>query len=195
MATASKITLMSTDDYLANELKSDVKHEYIDGQVYAMAGAHSNHNRLTATLVRKIGNHLDGTHCQPYASDMKVKVGTKFFYPDVLVDCSNINGYFTENPKLIIEVLSKSTRRTDKTIKLMAYTQIPSLEEYVLIDQDMVEIEVLQRNEGWIPKSYYLGDNVTFDSIGLTLSVEVIYERVQNSDMAEWLATQNNTLS
>jgi len=126
---------------------------------------------------------------------MKVKVGTKFFYPDVLVDCSNINGYFTENPKLIIEVLSKSTRRTDKTIKLMAYTQIPSLEEYVLIDQDMVEIEVLQRNEGWIPKSYYLGDNVTFDSIGLTLSVEVIYERVQNSDMAEWLATQNNTLS
>lgn len=195
MATASKITLISTDDYLANELKSDVKHEYIDGQVYAMAGAHSNHNRITATLVRKIGNHLDGKPCQPYASDMKVKIGTKFFYPDVLVDCSDINGYFTENPKLIIEVLSKSTRRTDKTIKLMAYTQIPSLEEYVLIDQDMVEIEVLQRNAGWIPKSYYLGDNVTFDSIGLTLSVEVIYERVQNSDMAEWLATQNNTLS
>jgi Uma2 family endonuclease len=195
MATASKITLISTDDYLANELKSDVKHEYIDGQVYAMAGAHSNHNRLTATLIRKIGNHLDGKPCQPYASDMKVKVGTKFFYPDVLVDCSNINGYFTESPKLIIEVLSKSTRRTDKTIKLMAYTQIPSLEEYVLIDQDMVEIEVLQRNAGWIPKSYYLGDNVTFDSIGLTLSVEVIYERVQNSDMVEWLATQNNTLS
>lgn len=195
MATASKITLISTDDYLANELKSDVKHEYIDGQVYAMAGAHSNHNRITATLIRKIGNHLDGKPCQPYASDMKVKVGTKFFYPDVLVDCSNINGYFTESPKLIIEVLSKSTRRTDKTIKLMAYTQIPSLEEYVLIDQDMVEIEVLQRNAGWIPKSYYLGDNVTFDSIGLTLSVEVIYERVQNSDMVEWLATQNNTLS
>ena len=195
MATASNITLISTDDYLANELKSDVKHEYIDGQVYAMAGAHSNHNRITATLIRKIGNHLDGKPCQPYASDMKVKVGTKFFYPDVLVDCSNINGYFTESPKLIIEVLSKSTRRTDKTIKLMAYTQIPSLEEYVLIDQDMVEIEVLQRNAGWIPKSYYLGDNVTFDSIGLTLSVEVIYERVQNSDMAEWLATQNNTLS
>lgn len=191
MATASKITLISTEDYLANELKSDVKHEYIDGQVYAMAGAHSNHNRLTATLIRKIGNHLDGKQCQPYASDMKVKIGTKFFYPDVLVDCSDIDGYFTENPKLIIEVLSKSTRRTDKTIKLMAYTQIPSLEEYVLIDQDMVEIEVLQRNEGWIPKSYYLGDSVTFTSIGLTLSVEAIYERVQNSDMAEWLNTSD----
>lgn len=187
MATAQQVHLLSEEQYLEHELHAEVKHEYIDGQIYAMAGAHANHNRLAATLVRKIGNHLEGKPCQPYASDMKVKIGTKFFYPDVMVDCSDYTDYFTESPKLIIEILSKSTRRTDKTIKLMAYTQIPHLEEYVLIDQDMVEIEVLRKSESWLPKSYYLGDTVTFTSIGLSLSVEDIYQRVQNADMLEWL--------
>ncbi|MCP5175368.1 MAG: Uma2 family endonuclease [Moraxellaceae bacterium] len=187
MATAPQIHLLSEQQYLADELQSEVKHEYIDGQVYAMAGAHANHNRLSATLVRKIGNHLEGKTCQPYASDMKVKIGSKYFYPDVMVDCSDNTDYFTESPKLIIEILSKSTRRTDKTIKLMAYTQIPTLEEYVLIDQDIVEIEILRKNQHWLPQSYYLGDKVTFMSIGLTLSVEDIYQRVQNTDMLEWL--------
>lgn len=187
MATAPQIQLISEEQYLSNELLSSVKHEYIDGQVYAMAGAHANHNRLSATLVRKIGNHLEGKPCQPYASDMKVKIGSKFFYPDVLVDCAENTEYFTESPTLIIEILSKSTRRTDKTIKLMAYTQLPSLEEYVLIDQDIVEIEVLRKSQHWLPQSYYLGDSVSFTSIGLTLSVEDIYQRVQNADMLEWL--------
>lgn len=187
MATAQQIAFISENEYLEGEKLSDIKHEYIDGQVYAMSGAHSNHNRISATLVRKIGNHLEGKPCQPYASDMKVRVGSKYFYPDVMVDCSNVNGYFTDSPKLIVEILSKSTRRADKTTKLMAYLQIPSLEEYVLIEQELVEVEVLRRSNNWLPERYYLGDEVTFASIGLTLTVEEVYDRVQNSDVVEWL--------
>lgn len=187
MATAQQIPLMTEAEYLEAEKTAEERHEYIDGYVYAMSGAHSNHNRIAATLVRKMGNHLEGKPCQPYVADMKVKIGSKYFYPDVLVDCSSLNGYFTESPKLIVEVLSKSTRRLDKTVKVMAYTHIPTLEEYVLIDQDIVEVEVLRRSTNWLPERFYLGDEVTFTSIGLTLAVEDIYDRVQNSDMIEWL--------
>lgn len=178
---------ISEDEYLAGEQYSEVKHEYIDGYVYAMAGAHSNHNLIAGNVHGEFRNHLKGKPCRPYMSDMKVRIGSKYFYPDVLVDCSDINGYYTETPKILVEVLSKSTRRTDKNLKRMAYTQINSLEEYVLIEQDAAEIEVMRRVDGWQPQYYYLGDEITFQSIGLTLAVEEIYERVQNTDMTEWL--------
>lgn len=84
-------------------------------------------------------------------------------------------------------MLSKSTRRTDETIKRMAYMQIPSLQEYVLIEQDIVDVEVIRRATGWLSEHYFLGDELTLSSINLTLSVEDIYERVQNGDVSEWL--------
>jgi Uma2 family endonuclease len=84
--------------------------------------------------------------------------------------------------------LSKSTRRIDETTKRFNYINIPTLQEYVLIEQDFVDIEVVRRSEGWQPKHYFLGDEVTFESIGLTLPVEEIYQRVKNQDMAEFLA-------
>lgn len=183
---------MTEQDYLDSEPYSEVRREYIDGYVYAMAGAKAAHNRITGTVHRKIGNHLEGKPCQPYMSDMKVKVGSKYFYPDVLVDCTNIpdDSVLTESPLLIVEVLSKSTRRTDKAIKRVAYMQIETLQEYVLIEQDFVQIEVIRRRAGWLPEHYYLGDDVVFESIGLTLTVEEMYDRVQNEDMVEWLARE-----
>ena len=94
---------------------------------------------------------------------------------------------YTESPIIIVEVLSKSTRRTDQTIKRTAYLQIPTLLEYVLIEQDIVDIEVVRKSEGWQSKHYFLGDSVHFDALGITLSVEEIYDRVDNEDMREWL--------
>ncbi len=181
---------MSEQDYLDTEPYSDVKREYINGDVYAMAGAKASHNRLAGTVLRKIGNHLEGKPCQPYMSDMKVKVGKNYFYPDVLVDCTNLpdSSVFTETPRLIVEVLSKSTRRMDETTKRVAYMQLETLQEYVLIEQDFVKVVVMRRSEAWLPEYYYLGDEITFSSIELTLLVEDIYERVQNEDMVEWLA-------
>jgi Uma2 family endonuclease len=180
---------ISEADYLEGELHSDIKHEYINGDVYVMSGAKANHNRIASNINRKFGNHLEGTPCEPFASDMKVKVGSQYFYPDVLVDCSNIKGsdVFTESPTIIVEVLSKSTRKMDETTKRFAYMQIPTLQEYVIIEQDIVDIEIVRKSDGWQPRHYYLGDEIIFESIELTLTVDEIYDRVDNEDMVEWL--------
>jgi len=190
MATALKGKKISVEDYLTDELARDIKHELVDGSIFAMAGASANHERIVNNVMRKFGNHLDVSPCEPFSSDMKVKVGSRFFYPDVLVDCSfdESQPYYTESPVIIVEVLSKSTRRMDETTKLMSYINTPSLQEYVLIEQDFVDIEVVRRSEGWQPRHYFLGDQVNFESINLTLSVEEIYSRVKNEDMLEFLA-------
>ncbi len=179
--------LISVEEYLKGEPSSEVKRELIDGHVYAIAGA--NHQRIAVNILRKFGNHLENTPCEPFGSNMKVRIDSNFFYPDVIVDChfDNSEPYFTQTPIIIVEVLSKSTRRMDETIKLMSYITIPSLQEYVLIQQDFVDIQVLRRSEGWLPKHYFLGDEITFEAIDLTLSVEDIYHRVQNDDVAEFL--------
>ncbi len=192
MSSVIKTNLISVSEYLQGELESDVKHELINGDVYAMAGASANHERISLNVARKFGNHLENLPCEPFGSDMKVKVASNFFYPDVIVDC-NFNEsepYFTESPVIIVEVLSKSTRRTDETIKRTAYLNIPTLQEYVLIEQDFVDVEVVRKTEGWQPKHYFLGDDITFEAIGLTLSVEEIYLRVNNEDMTEFLKKQ-----
>ena len=192
-----KASFISEVEYLAGEKIAVIKHEYIDGEVFAMAGASASHNRISLNVARKFGNHLENKPCQPYISDMKVKVGSKYFYPDVLVDCSGLadDSHVTETPTLIIEVLSKSTRRMDETTKRIAYTQINSLLEYVLIEQDFVDIEVIRRRNGWQSEHFYLGDSVTFEAIALTMTVEEIYARVNNPELVEWRQLQAETNS
>ena len=180
---------MSEQAYLDGELLSDIRHEYIEGEVYAMVGAHKYHNQIVMTVSNVFYNHLLGKPCQPYASDMKVKIDRKYFYPDVMVDCSQVDAdYYIEQPSIIVEVLSKSTRQHDKTVKRLAYFQIASLKEYVLIEQDFVEIEFWSRDENnyWQQSVYYLGDDIHFQSIDLTVSVEDIYRQVKNADMLAW---------
>ena len=188
----AKTAFISEADYLVGEKMAETKHEYIDGEVFAMAGASASHNRISLNVARKFGNHLEDKPCQPYMSDMKVKVGTKYFYPDVLVECSGLadDSHVTEKPTLIVEVLSKSTRRMDETTKRIAYTQIDSLLEYVLIEQDFVDIEIIRRSTGWQSERFYLGDSLTFESIALTLTVEDIYARVNNPELVEWRQLQ-----
>ena len=183
---------MTEQEYLDSEPYAEVKREYMDGHVYAMAGAKASHNRIVMNMSVALGNHLKGKPCQPYASDMKVRVGSAYFYPDVLVDCSDIAGdsHFTENPVILVEVLSKSTRRMDETTKRVIYLQIPTLQEYVLIEQDFVDIEVIRRRNGWQSEHFYLGDSVTFEAIGLTLTVEDVYARVNNPELVEWRQLQ-----
>ncbi len=185
---------ISEEAYLQSELFSEIKREYIDGAVYAMAGASKNHQRITGNVSRKFGNHLENMPCEPFSSDVKVKVGSKFFYPDVMVVCKDDGGnaYYTENPVIIVEVLSKSTRRMDETAKKFAYQTLTTLQEYVLIEQDFVDVEVCRRSEGWISRHYFMGDSVTFDSVGLTLSVADIYQRVDNDDVTSFLDSLNN---
>ncbi len=200
MNTAIKYPI-TEQEYLSGELLSDIRHEYINGEVYAMVGAHKDHNLITMTVSNLLYNHLQDKPCQPYASDMKVKIGKNYFYPDVMVDCSGKEeDYYTQYPTLIVEVLSKSTRQHDKTFKRQAYCQIATLQEYILIEQDFVEIERWYRvdEKHWEQTVHYLGHDICFSSIGLTVAVEDIYKRVKNEDMIEWLekkAKQQNQAS
>ncbi|MGZ0079666.1 hypothetical protein CWO84_08660 [Methylomonas sp. Kb3] len=183
---------MSVEDYLAAELLSDIKHEYDAGELVAMSGASKNHERIKMSLARLLGNHLQGKPCEPFSSDVKVKIGQYLFYPDAMVVCedTSTHDYYAEAPVLIVEVLSKSTRRRDETIKRRLYQTIPSLLEYVLIEQDIVDVEVCRRSEGWVSNHYFLGDQARFESVDLTLDVAEIYQRVDNDDMRTFIAEQ-----
>ena len=115
--------LVSVEDYLKWELNSLIKHELIDGVIYAMADVSANHVRISGSLLSGFAEHLKDTPCEAFTSNMKLKVNNNFFYPDVIVSCNfdNSEPYFTETPIIIVEVLSKSTRKTDETLKLMSY--------------------------------------------------------------------------
>lgn len=178
--------------YLEGELRADRKHEWLDGHAIAMAGASRNHARLVANASGELYAHLRQSPCELFTSDMKVKAGKNFFYPDLLVVCEETsdNPYFSESPVLIVEVLSPATRKIDKVRKRRAYQSLPSLREYVLLEQDVVEIEVSRREEQWLPAYYFLGDEVVFSSLDLRLPVEALYARVDNESMREWLREQ-----
>jgi len=182
---------ISEQDYLEGEKISEIKHEYIDGNVYAMAGASKNHQRIIANLARHLGNYLNSSPCEVFFSDIKVRVDAKkYFYPDVIVVCENDDedAYYTESPRIIVEVLSSSTRKFDHTLKRQFYQTLPSLEEYILIEQDFVQVAVYRKADSWQSNFYYLGDTVTFQSLDFSLSVAEIYQHVKNDDMQEFLA-------
>jgi Uma2 family endonuclease len=191
---------ISEQQYLEDEKFREFKSEYIDGEIYpmvdfgkdgeirAMAGAGKNHQRLIFNLCGELYSHLKGTPCEAFSSDTKVRAdtGKKYFYPDIVVTCekeTDNDSDYVELPRIIVEVLSESTRKYDKTFKRLVYQTIPSLEEYVLIEQDRVKIEVARRSQTWQSSFYFLGDDVTFESIDLTLSVSDIYQRVENDEM------------
>jgi Uma2 family endonuclease len=180
---------LSEEDYLQGEPLAETKHEYIDGEVHAVADASENHNLLSVNMASELRNQLKGTPCRTFMADMKVKVGLDFFYPDVMVVCQkdNENEYYKNSPVIIVEILSKSTRRFDQTDKRLRCQKIPSLEEYVLIEQDKGEIQVFSKKDHWQSFYYYLGDEITFSSLGVTVRVEDIYYQVNNEDVLDFL--------
>ncbi len=181
---------MSEAEYLETEPDALDRREYLDGCAYEMAWSSSNHNLIAGNIACEFKNHLKGKTGAVFMSQLKVVLpsatGKDYVYPDVIVDCSTFDGnsYFIYTPTLLVEVLSDSTRKLDLTTKLSRYIQMPSLQEYVVVEQDFVQVLVLRKSQGWFPHHYFLGDDVTFESIGSTLAVEVIYERVDNKDMA-----------
>jgi Uma2 family endonuclease len=137
MSAVKNIGLTSVEDYLKGELTSEEKHELVDSQVYAMAGASENHARISGNIYSEFRNYLKDKSCEAFISDMKVKTSAgNFRYPDCMVVCGEDNNndhYYKTNPVILVEVLSRSTRKTDKKDKLIEYINIPTLQEYVLI--------------------------------------------------------------
>jgi Uma2 family endonuclease len=185
-----KTPWVSEADYLAAELTATVRHEYIDGMVYAMAGASRNHEKIVGNVFGELRNALKDQPCVPYSSNLKIKVGSQFFYPDAMVVCNETaqHDYYTEAPTLIVEVLSKSSRRMDETTKRLAYQSLPSLQEYILIEQDFVDVEVCRKRTGWVSEHYFWGDEVSFEAVGLSVAVAEIYRWVDNDEVRGWLA-------
>lgn len=174
-------------EYLSTESNSDIRHEYRDGQIYAMTGDSTDHIRITGNIFAEMRAHLKGSPCEAFMSEMKTKVAKDYVYPDVVVVCNHsAKDGFTDSPVLVVEVLSKSTRKLDLTTKLIKYINIPSLQEYVLIEQDIASVQVLRRSNNWLSEYFFLGDTVTFSAIGLSMLVEEIYERVDNPDTIEF---------
>lgn len=173
-------------DYLAIERISPIKHEYLQGQMVAMAGASKAHVIITGNLSALLVNHLRGTGCFPYTSDMKVRLPALnlFYYPDLAVTCDDRDRRSDEDfilhPKLIIEVLSDSTEAFDRGDKFADYKAIPELIEYVLIHQKQILVERFQRKTDnlWMPQIYRAGDTIEFTSISFAFAIETLYENV-----------------
>ena len=179
---------LSVEAYLQGERSSETRHEYVEGVAYAMAGASINHNQITANLLTGLMIHLKGKECRPFSSDLLVKTGKeRYRYPDVVVVCNEqfLDEYSTDSPVLIVEVLSKGTRQRDRQEKRLEYLQLSSLMEYMLIEQDTVEVEVFRRSQGWQPSYYYWGDTVVLESVDLSITVAEIYERVRNEEVMQ----------
>ena len=156
-----------------------------------------NHERIAGNVYRKFGDHLENSPCEPFGSDMQVHTPSgSYRYPDCMVVCDSQsdNDTFTETPVILVEVISHSTRKTDEQTKRLEYMNIPSLLEYVIIEQDYVDVCVFRKNQHWQPTHYFLGDDVVFESIDLTLPVAAVYQRVVNDDMGAWLENQQGKL-
>ena len=180
----------SFENYLATERECiDEKHEYVAGEVFAMAGASYNHNLITANLVRRLGNQLDGRPCTVLTSDMRVRVATAdaCAYPDVVVLCDRPVFHDSRrdvltNATLVAEVLSPSTEGYDRGGKFAIYRGLPSLRQYVLIAQDRPAIDVFTRQPDgrWILDAYTdPAAPIHFESIGCTLRLREVYDKVE----------------
>ncbi len=175
---------ISVEDYLAGEAVSPVKHEYIAGEVFAMAGASDAHVTVAGNVFTMLRAHVRGGPCRVYIADMKLRVDAaqSFFYPDVFVTCSPADlGEATakQHPKVVIEVLSESTEGYDRGGKFAAYRRLPSLEEYVLIDSRARSVEVFRRHpEGWVLQAVPDEGRLELLSLGFGCGLEAIYEDV-----------------
>ena len=180
------VNFISVEKYLKFELESDIRHEYVDGEIFAMSGASEEHNLIAGNIFAVLRPHLRGTPCRAFVSDMKVKVKLQkadiFYYPDLLVTCdpNDKEKYFKTCPTLIVEVLSNSTKTIDKREKRINYQTLESLQEYVLVSQDEIKIEVYRKDaqENWSIQTLGKGDDLKLNSIGLTLTMADIYEDV-----------------
>ena len=186
MIAIQQFDYITPEEYLEMEEKSDIKHEYIDGYVYAMAGANDSHVTIASNAFALIRSHLRGTGCRVYISDMKARIDNlkRFYYPDVMVTCDPRDTE-TQNhkrfPKLIIEVLSSSTEAFDRGDKFADYQQIESLEEYVLVSAKRQRIDCFRRTpEGhWALQTYsYEQDSFHLSSINFEGKFVDLYEDV-----------------
>jgi len=193
---------ITPEEYLAAERVASIRHEYVDGEVFAMAGASREHNQIVANLVRLLSNQLIDRPCSVFASDMKVKIkpAEKYTYPDVVVVCRK-EEYADDkkdvllNPILIIEILSDGTEAYDRGDKFSHYQLIPSLAEYILVSQYACKIERFTRQADgtWVYAAYHrMEDVLALASIQCELLLAEVYRKVEFSGQRSFLNRQQS---
>jgi Uma2 family endonuclease len=181
MSARMPVVKFTIEEYLEMEKTSPVRHEFLAGQIYAMAGASKRHNQIALNCASRLKTVLRGK-CQVFMSDIKLYIEEldTFYYPDVMVSCDTQDDdkYAVKNPTLIIEVLSESTAAIDRREKALAYQRIKDLHEYILISQDERKIEIYRRDQ----KGYWwyeeIGEDgfLKFESVPVEMAMDEIYE-------------------
>ena len=179
------ISKMTLAEFLAWESGQTERHEFYRGEIFAMVGGTARHNRVILNLAAQISAHLDGTPCQVFAETMKVRLADEgVLYPDVMVTCGKAQAGDEQtitDPKLIIEVLSPSTKGYDKRDKFVLYRSLASLREYVLIDPSSREVEVFTMTEaGWLLTDQTSASDLVLASVGCRLPMELVFKGVEN---------------
>jgi Uma2 family endonuclease len=180
---------LSVEDYLAGELVSEGKHEYLGGFVYAMVGARNLHNVISGNVFAFLHARLRGRDCRPYNSDTKIRIRlsnqVRFYYPDVSVICRSNppNDSFQDEPVVVVEVLSRSTRRIDEGEKKDTYLTIPSLSVYVLVEQEYPQVVLHRRTpQGFVQEVHTELDAVVpLPELQTELPLSEIYDAVEFS--------------
>jgi Uma2 family endonuclease len=186
VAAQEHLPRLTPAEYFAWEEQQEVKHEYFDGEVFAMSGGTQNHGRIAIRLVSVIDNHLGDGDCTVLNSDVRVKIqeSEKYVYPDASVTCDERDREtpnYVAYPRLIIEVLSPSTEAYDRGKKFKLYQRSTSLVEYVLVSAEEIEIEVFRKNDRgkWEVTNYAAGDTVELESIDLTFPIDRVYRGIE----------------
>jgi Uma2 family endonuclease len=187
MSTAEK-RFISPEEYLKIERASEIRHEYYSGEMFAMTGASRPHNVIAGNIFAELRAQFRDRDCETYQSDMRVKVDRKglYTYPDVVATCDSPTFEDDEldtliNPRVIVEVLSKSTEDYDRGTKFEMYRRIPSLRDYILVAQDRVHVEHFQRQDGerWILEDFNTREGtLLLDSIACQLRVADVYTKL-----------------
>ena len=172
---------LSAEDYLWREQQAtDCKHEYVNGKIFAMAGASRRHSRITMNLTMRLHQQVRGTPCQVFGSDMKLHIkrrdDVRFYYPDIHICCEDEpEAYYNTCPTLVAEVLSESTSRIDRGEKLEAYKNIPSLACILLIHTAVQHVELYASEAHWEGWVYGASETLPLPCINLELPISEIY--------------------
>lgn len=184
---------MSADEFLAWEAGQATKHEFVDGEVFpmfpevvAMAGAGRRHVTANGNVYMALRQHLRGSPCRTFMSDMKLRVGEDFFCPDVFVACGVAdasNEFFETEAKLVVEVLSDSTAAYDRGAKFASYRRLPTLEEYLLVDIAARRSDLFRKGADglWVLHPFAEGETLRLESVALDLPAEQVFAEIDGA--------------
>jgi len=179
--TETQTQFLWVNEYLEGEKDGQIRHEYVAGQVYAMIGGSIYHNRIAGNSFTELKARMGQSNCDVFMADIKRRTEHAFYYPDLMVVCdpADTDPYIETKAVLIIEVISPNSRSIDEREKRLAYQNCPTVQEYLLAEQDRAEVRLIRRTaQGWEWETFGPGDLIRLQSLNTVIAMQAIYERV-----------------